>query len=149
MIRWGHRALILWFLCSLFVVASAVSAPKDVPSGTISLSGTSVAAGVGAQWGDGRLRFKNGKTYRFFIEGLEVGGVGFSNVQAQGKVYNLRKVSDLEGVYVAGEANAAVGVGAGVQTMRNEHGVVINLSSHQKGLKLTLGGQGVRITLKG
>jgi hypothetical protein len=32
--------------------------------------------------------------------------------------------------------------------MRNEHGVVINLSSEQQGVKLTLGGQGVRITLK-
>jgi hypothetical protein len=32
--------------------------------------------------------------------------------------------------------------------MYNEHGVVINLSSEQQGVKLTLGGQGVCITLK-
>ena len=148
MIHWGHRALILGFICSLFVVASAVSAPKDVPSGTISLSATSVAAGVGVQWGDGILRLKNGKTYRFSIEGLEVGGVGFSEVRAQGKVYYLRKASDLAGLYIAGEANVAVGSGPGIQTMRNEHGVVINLSSEQRGVKLTLDGQGIRITLK-
>jgi len=148
MIRWGHRRLILGLICSLFVVASAIGAPAEVPSGTISLSATSVAAGVGAQWGDGTLRLKNGKTYRFSIEGLEVGGIGVSELHAQGKVYNLHKVSDLDGIYIVGGANVAVGSGPGIQTMRNEHGVVINLSSEQKGVKLTLGGQGVRIALK-
>jgi hypothetical protein len=49
---------------------------------------------------------------------------------------------------VAADANVAVGSGPGIQTMRNEHGVVINLSTEQQGVKLTLGGQGVRITLK-
>ncbi len=145
--RWRHRGLSLGLICSLFVVAGAVVA-REVPSGTISLSATSVAAGVGAQWGDGTLRLNNGKTYRFSIQGLEVGGIGFAELHAQGKVYNLRKVSDLDGLYVAGEANVAVGSGPGIQTMRNEHGVVINLSSQQKGIKLTLGGQGVRIALK-
>ena len=32
--------------------------------------------------------------------------------------------------------------------MHNKHGVVINLVSEQQGVKLTLGGQGVRIMLK-
>jgi len=107
-----------------------------------------MAAGVGAQWGDGTLTLHNGKTYHFAIQGLEVGGVGFADLHAQGTVYNLRRVSDLDGLYVAGDANVAVGSGPGTQTMRNEHGVVINLSSEQEGVKLTLGGQGVRITLK-
>jgi hypothetical protein len=100
----------------------------------------SVAAGAGAQWGDGTLTLHNGKTYRFTIQGLEVGGVGFSELHAQGTVYNLHKVSDLEGLYVAADANVAVGSGPGTQTMRNEHGVVINLSSEQQGIKLRLSG---------
>jgi len=107
-----------------------------------------MAAGVGAQWGDGTLTLNNGKTYRFTVQGLEVGGVGFADLHAQGTVYNLRRVSDLDGLYVAADANVAVGSGPGTQTMHNEHGVVINLSSEQQGVKLTLGGQGVRITLK-
>ena len=49
---------------------------------------------------------------------------------------------------MAADANVAVGSEPGTQTMRNEHGVVINLSSEQQGIKLTLGGQGIRITLK-
>jgi hypothetical protein len=57
------------------------------------------------------------------------------------------KVSDLDDLYVAADANVAVGSGPGIHSMRNEHGVVINLSS-QQGVKLALGGEGVRITLK-
>jgi hypothetical protein len=40
-----------------------------------------------------------------------------------------------------------VAMGAGVLTMRNEHGVVINLQRTQQGLKLTAGGQGITIQL--
>ena len=146
MIRWRYKRLGLGLMCLLFLATAAVA--RDVPSGTISLSARSMAAGVGAQWGDGLLTLHNGKTYRFAIQGLEVGGVGFADLHAQGTVYNLHRVSDLDGLYVAGDANVAVGSGPGTQTMRNEHGVVINLSSEQQGVKLTLGGQGVRITLK-
>ena len=146
MIHWRYKRLSLGLIMCLLFVSAAVA--RDVPSGTISLSATSMAAGVGAQWGDGTLTLNNGKTYRFVIQGLEVGGVGFADLHAQGTVYNLRRVSDLDGLYVAADANVAVGSGPGTQTMRNEHGVVINLSSEQQGVKLTLGGQGVRITLK-
>ena len=127
MIHWRYKRRSLGLImCLLFVSAAAA---RDVPSGTISLSATSMAAGVGAPWGDGTLTLNNGKTYRFAIQGLEVGGVGFADLYAQGTVYNLRRVSDLEGLYVAADANVAVGSGPGTQTMRNEHGVVINLSS--------------------
>jgi outer membrane immunogenic protein len=146
MIHWRYKRRSLGLIMCLLFVSAAVA--RDVPSGTISLSATSMAAGVGAQWGDGTLTLNNGKTYRFAIQGLEVGGVGFADLHAQGTVYNLRRVSDLDGLYVAADANVAVGSGPGTQTMRNEHGVVINLSSEQQGVKLTLGGQGVRITLK-
>src|SRR5918911_473160 len=147
MIRRSYHALGLGLLCLLWVIVSGVAA-RQVPSGTIALSATSMAAGVGAQWGDGILTLPDGKTYRFTVQGLEVGGVGVSTLRAQGTVYNLRKVSDLDGLYVAADANVAVGSGPGTQTMRNEHGVIINLASEQQGVKLTLGGQGVRITLK-
>jgi hypothetical protein len=146
MIHWRYKRRSLGLIMCLLFVSAAVA--RDVPSGTISLSATSMAAGVGAQWGDGTLTLNNGKTYRFAIQGLEVGGVGFADLHAQGTVYNLRRVSDLDGLYVAADANVAVGSGPGTQTMRNEHGVFINLSSEQQGVKLTLGGQGVRITLK-
>jgi hypothetical protein len=145
--RWRYTHLYLGLIC-LLCVAVSVAVARDVPSGTIALSARSMAAGVGAQWGDGILTLPNGKTYHFAIQGLEVGGVGVSELHAQGTVYNLHRVSDLDGLYVAADANVAVGSGPGTQTMRNEHGMIMNLASAQQGVKLTLGGQGVRITLK-
>jgi len=129
------------------MLAGTAAAP-DQSSGKISLFVTSVAAGVGAQWGRGTLTLNNGKHYEFTVQGLEVGGVGFADARAEGQVYNLRDLSDFNGVYVAAEGNASIGNGPGARTMRNEHGVVVNLSSAQKGVKLTLAGEGVRIALK-
>jgi hypothetical protein len=135
----------LGLFCVLLVVASIAVAQS---SGKVIMHATSVAVGVGAQWGQGTLTLHNGKQYPFTIQGLEVGGLGVSEVNATGEVYNLQNLSDFNGVYAAAEANAAVGRGQGVRTMRNEHGVVIDLSSVQQGVKLTLAGEGVRIALK-
>jgi len=94
------------------------------------------------------LTLNNGQQYKFTVQGLEVGGVGFSDIRAQGEVYNLQNLADFNGVYVAAEANASIGSGGGTRTMRNQHGVVINLSSAQQGVKLTLAGEGMRLALK-
>ena len=77
MVRWCYRVLSLTLVCALLVVVGAVAA-QDQPSGKISLYATSVAAGVGAQWGNGTLTLNNGKQYQFAVTGLEVGGVGFA-----------------------------------------------------------------------
>jgi len=145
MIRRYHTLAGLGLVCALLIVASTVAAQS---SGKISLHATSVAVGVGVQWGNGTLTLNNGKHYQFTLQGLEVGGIGVAEVNAAGEVYNLQNLSDFNGVYVAAEANVTVGSGPGAQTMHNEHGVVINLSSVQKGVKLTLAGAGVRIALK-
>jgi vancomycin resistance protein YoaR len=70
-----------------------------------------------------------------------------SKVQATGQVYHLRQVADFAGTYVAVGADAAVVQGAGLLTMRNQHGVVINIQSVQQGVKLTAGGEGIAIKL--
>ena len=87
--------------------------------------------------------------YSFAVQGLEVGGVGVSKVQAVGQVYHLLKVEDVVGTYVAVGADAAVGGGAWILTMRNQHGVVINLQSVQQGIKLPAGVEGITIAWKG
>jgi len=147
MARWCYRVLSLTLVCALLVVVGALAA-QDQQSGKISLYATSVAAGVGAQWGNGTLTLNNGKQYQFTVKGLEVGGMGIADVHAEGSVYNLYDLSDFNGVYVAAEANATIGDGPGARSMRNSHGVIINLSSAQHGVKMTLAGEGVRIALK-
>jgi hypothetical protein len=147
MLRSSHISLpaMLWVIVLGLVATAVAKGPR--PSGTLSITTTSVAVGIGVHWGNGILTAQ-GQRYSFAIQGLEVGGVGVSKVRAVGQVYYLRQVGDFAGTYVAVGADAAVGGGAGILTMRNQHGVVINLQSVQQGIKLTAGVEGITITLK-
>jgi hypothetical protein len=147
----GHPYRILSWLTSVLplVCMAAMASDAQMPSGTISLDTTSIAAGAGVQWGNGTLTLNDGKQYSFALKGLDVGSVGVAKVHAEGKVYNVTTLSDFDGTYLAAEASVAIGGGGpGVVTMRNQHGVTIELQSVQQGAKLTIGAQGVEIALK-
>jgi hypothetical protein len=131
----------------LWGVTQAAARNTAQPTGRIALESTSIAAGVGVNWGDGTLRFQ-GHDYKFSVSGLSLVDVGISKINAVGKVYNLAKASDLAGTYVAGEAGFALAGGADVMALRNQNGIVITLSAVQEGAKLALGPAGMSITLK-
>jgi hypothetical protein len=142
-----HRTIssLVVIVLTFWLVAAAPAA--DTPSGTVSLQAISVAAGIGFQWGDGILTY-NDKKYPFSVQGLEVLGVGYSEIKAEGTVYNLTKLSDFEGVYASAEASATAGSGLSTVTMKNPNGVVLSLRTLQEGVKLTLAAGGVNIELK-
>jgi hypothetical protein len=142
-----HVVVRLVLVLVLLWAVTLARAADTTPSGTVSIQSTSVAAGVGVQWGDGTLSY-NSKTYPFSLQGMEVVGVGYSKVKAEGTVYNLTKLADFEGVYASAEAGAAAGSGPATVTMKNPHGVVIALHALQEGVKLTLAAGGVNIELK-
>lgn len=139
-------ALALTLIFSLFWGPLPARA-ADAPSATVSVQTTSIAAGVGVQWGDGTLTY-NGKQYLFSLQGLDIVGAGYSEVKAVGDVYNLKKLSDFAGVYASAEAGAAAGSGPATITMKNPNGVTITLHAVQKGVELTLATGGVNIDLK-
>jgi hypothetical protein len=136
---------------TMVVMVLAFSAPgqaqSQAMSGTVSIDLTSIAAGVGASWGSGVLRYQ-GRTYRFSVSGLTVGDVGASTVSAVGNVYNLYRPSDLAGNYAAVGAGIAVGGGVGGVTMQNQKGVQIQLYSVVQGVQLTIGPQGFNIQMR-
>jgi Envelope integrity protein A len=129
----------------LLVVAS-VSA-QDKPVGKVSVESKTIAVGIGVSWGDGKLTYQ-GKDHQFSISGLSVADLGISKATATGDVYNLKKLSDFAGNYVAAQAGAAVGGGAGAVTMRNQNGVVMQLTGTGTGVQLTLAAKGVEVKLK-
>jgi hypothetical protein len=147
-LRRGFRlvALAALVLLPLRLIPSATAA--DAQSGSVLIQSTSIAAGVGVQWGEGTLTY-NGKKYPFSLQGLEVVGIGYSEVKAEGTVSNLTKLADFEGVYAAAEAGVTAGSGPATITMRNPHGVTITLHAVQEGVKLTLAAGGVNVDLKG
>jgi hypothetical protein len=124
---------------------NVISAPRV--SGTVQIESTSVAVGVGVEWGHGTLTMDDGTTHHFDISGLSVLDLGISKVSAVGEVFNLVEAKDLNGVFVSGEAGAALGGGGSVQAMRNANGVVMQLQSIQKGVKLTLAPEGLKVNL--
>ncbi len=142
------RRTALGLLAAAFCsVALAGAAAAEERSGTVRITSTSIALGIGVTWGDGELTYK-GEVYKFSVRGLSVLDLGVSSVTAVGPVFDLKKLEDFNGNYFAGQAGAAVGGGASASRMQNQNGVVISLTATQTGAKLTLAAEGVQIELK-
>ena len=127
-------------------VGTTAAAQEKTPSGTLAVKATSIAIGVGVTWGDGTLKFK-GKDHAFSISGLSLIDLGFSSVSATGNVYNLKKVSDFAGTYLAAKAGIALAGGGGGMVMQNQNDVLINVTGVTQGVKFSLGPAGVTIKL--
>ncbi|MHB8070289.1 MAG: hypothetical protein ACYDIC_20550 [Desulfobaccales bacterium] len=142
------RLVLPIFLAIILIPAHAsLEAKKPLPvvaEVTIDIKG--VGAIVGVSWGHGVLWFK-GKKYPFHVEGLSLGDVGYAEIKARGKVYNLTKPRDLSGTYAALGAGVALAGGVAGLAMQNERGVVIDLSATQRGVKLNIGPQGLTIRM--
>jgi hypothetical protein len=120
---------------------------KPKPDATLMMSEGQVALGIGWSWGKGTLSFK-GKKYEFKVDGLSVVDVGITKATSSGKVYNLKKLEDFDGIYTAAAAEGTVAGGAGVTKMKNQNGVVIDLVSTTKGVNLKLAAEGVKFAIK-
>jgi hypothetical protein len=120
---------------------------KKKPDATLKLSEGSMALGVGWSWGHGVLTYQ-GKTHKCKVEGLTVGEVGVTKAEASGKVYNLKKLADFDGLYSAGGAGATAGKGAGTAALVNEKGVSITLTSETKGASLKIAVEGLKLKLE-
>jgi hypothetical protein len=137
----------------LFLLSSApVLAQSKVNLGLpwdalIEFSGGSVAAGIGFSWGSGTLT-QAGKTYQLKIDGLSLGNVGITKASAWGRVYHLKKLSDINGTYAAVGTGATVGGGGSAITMKNTKGVVIDVFTTTEGASIGLGTGGLKIELK-
>ena len=145
-----RRTVITLGLISSLVLplAGLVAAQGRKPDATLTLSEGSVAAGIGFSWGKGTLSYQ-GKTHPVKVEGLAVGELGITRATATGEVFNLKKLADFSGNYVAGGAEGTVGGGAGISTMKNQNGVVIELKSTTQGANLKLAAEGIKLALAG
>jgi len=144
--RFSAMVVVLGMVAALAGLALAEEKEKT-PDATLTLSEGQVAVGVGWSWGKGVLTLK-GKNYPFKVGGLSVLDVGITKAEAEGKVYNLKKLEDFNGTYVSAAAAATLGVGAGATAMKNDKGVVIHLFPKTKGVSLKLAGEGVKFTLE-
>ena len=119
---------------------------SGVPSGTLRLDAKAAAAGVGYTWGDGTLSY-HGQSHRFSVQGITVADVGYAHIIGRGRVYNLHKLADFSGTYVAATGEATLVKGLGGQILRNANGVEIRVDEVTKGARLSGSADGIKLVL--
>ncbi len=133
-------------LAALFGAGLATSAQAD--SGTIRFSVIKAGWFVGGSGGSGTLYF-HGRRYPIGIGGISAGFVfGASETHFRGTVSNIRRPSDVAGVYGAVGAGAAAVRGAQVIVLQNEKGAILRLSGRQVGLQINADVSGLVINMR-
>ena len=103
---------------------------------------------IGGSAGSGALYFR-GRTYGLGVGSIDYGLVfGGSKTVLRGRVSNIRRASDVAGVYAAAGAGLAVGRGVRAIVLTNQNGAVLELSGRQVGLMANADLSGLAITMK-
>jgi len=114
-------------------------------SGTVDIEQVQIAFIGSGNLGGGTLSYA-GKSYKFTIGGLGIGGFGVSKIEASGIVYNLNSVGQFAGAYVQGRYGFAAGTESGGELwLQNDAGVVMKLKAKREGLALSLGGDAIYV----
>jgi hypothetical protein len=132
----------------LFIIAVVFgcASSKEPPSASIHFEEWQFMAMLGGDWGHGTVGF-NGRTYKFKVKGIGVGGVGGQKLSATGHVYYLNDISDLAGTYFEARAGITLAEGRGGLWLKNSRGVVLHMTTHAKGIALSVGIEGLNIKL--
>ena len=151
-IRLGNRNLKRIVLLRSMAVAVAFSAVNVASaladSGSITLTVIKAGFVIGGSVGNGTLLF-HGRRYPLSIGGLSYGFTfGGSQTTLRGRVRNINRPSDLEGVYGAGSAGAAIIRGPEAVVLVNQKGAVLEVSGIQKGLIVNLDLSGLALSLR-
>ena len=103
---------------------------------------------IGGTAGSGTLTC-GGRSYPLSIGGLSYGFTfGVSSVNLRGTAQNIRSPRDIEGVYGAGSAGAAVVRGPQAAVLTNQKGVVLSVAGAQSGLIVNFDLSGMAVSLK-
>ena len=141
----GFRAALI-ALTALTGVSLASAARAD--EGSIRISVVKAGWVIGGSGGSGVLNF-HGRTYPLQIGGISYGIVfGASQTDLRGRVSNIRRPSDVAGVYGAAGAGLAVGRGASAIVLTNQNGAILELSGRPVGLIANADLSGLAITMR-
>lgn len=119
--------------------------PPKKPVATVSINETQYALILGGSSGTGILTYKN-KDYPFKLGGLSLGAnIGVSKMSATGEVFDMSDVSKFIGTYTLIESGITLGVGGAGTVLKNENGVMMNLTSSTEGVQLNLSAGGMKV----
>ena len=131
---------------ALMLALSVAPAQAQEADATISIDVNTAAAGLGASWGRGVVTY-GPKTYAFKVRGLNVLTAGIQKLKANGQVFNLKAIDDLEGKYQKADQAGITFIkkeDMGL-VVKNDKGVVLNLKAVKKGLELDLVSEGLTV----
>ncbi|MFT4591201.1 MAG: hypothetical protein ACI80M_000515 [Gammaproteobacteria bacterium] len=142
------RSISLTAVATAFMmVGGLATADDDAPSGTVTIKEHEAGLIFGGDWGHGTLNFGE-EVHMFHMGGIKVGGLGFTASTVTGNVYNLTNLGDFSGVYLKAEAGATLAKGLVGTWVKNAKGVSIHLVQTTKGAALSIGVEGLKITLE-
>jgi hypothetical protein len=128
----------------------AASHHHSGPDATLRMSIGGVHLGIGGSSGSGTLTYR-GRSYPFRVSGMAVGRVGVTSSSAVGDVFNLRHLQDFNGNYTvsgAGTRGVTLGAGRTGTIMSNHAGVIVRISSTQRGVAVNATGGGLTMQLQ-
>ena len=136
-------------LIALIAIAGAsFSSAVYADGGSISIRIFKAGFVIGGSAGSGVLTF-HGRRYPLSIGGLSYGFTfGASETRFHGTVSNIRRPSDVAGVYAQAGAGAAAGRGAQAVVLTNQSGAVLTLAGEQAGLIVSADLSGLALSLK-
>jgi hypothetical protein len=145
MSRFGFKSLIV-AMAALLMAGFSNAARAD--EGTVRITFIKAGWVIGGTIGSGVLNFR-GRSYPLSIGGLSYGlTFGGSETRLRGRVRNIYSPRDIEGVYGAGSAGAAVIRGPQAVILTNQRGAVMELAGTQTGLIVNLDLNGLALSLK-
>ena len=130
------------------LVGASLSSAAYADSGNISFRIVKAGFVIGGSGGSGTLTF-HGRRYPLSIGGVSYGFTfGASETNFHGRVTNIRRPSDVAGVYGQAGAGAAVIRGAQAVILTNQNGAVLELTGMQSGLIVSADLSGLAISLR-
>jgi len=133
---------------ALAALLTTAAFPARADEGRVTIQFFKAGWVIGGSYGKGIMTF-HGQQYLLEVGGLSYGFTfGGSQTSLQGRVRNIRRASDVNGVYGAGSAGAAVIKGGQAVILTNQNGAVLELSGTQTGLIVSFDLSGLALTVK-
>ena len=129
------------------VAVAGLSTAALADEGKISFKVVKAGFIIGGSGGSGTLTF-NGTRHSVSIGGISYGlTFGASETRFNGTVSNIKRASDVAGVYGQAGIGAAAGKGAQAIILTNQNGAVLTLTGNQTGLIVSADLSGLAITV--
>ena len=129
------------------MVLGAATSSQAQTTGTVRLHIVKAGLVIGVGGGNGVLTYR-GKRYGLAINGIGIGSLGVATVDLVGSASNLRSPASIAGTYGGAGAGATFVNGSQVATLQNGNGVVLRLQGRQNGFQVSLGLDGMTISLQ-